>query len=98
MKNASWKSPAFKSYPLLRTNYESLEHMATVINKTSSYISNRFRDPIRLAFTANDQHLLLLGMQMADTPENREKVFENGRQRGIEYQMFLNRGSDEENG
>ena len=96
MKNAHENSPAYKAYPYLRSNYESLAQMAKTINKTPAYISGRSCNPKALAFTANEQHLLLLGMGWKDTPENREKIFENGRQRGIDYQMFLEGKSDEE--
>lgn len=96
MNNARASSPAYKAYPILRSNYESQAHMALTINKSIGYVSGRFRNPKALAFTANDQHFLLIGMGWKDTPENREKVFENGRQRGIDYQMFLERKSDEE--
>lgn len=98
MYNGKENCPSYKSYPYLRTNYDSIAEMSKIINRSKGYISNRFCNPIAHAFTANDQHLLLLGMGWKDTPENREKVFENGRQRGIDYQLHLQGRSDEAQG
>lgn len=64
------------NYPILRRSFLTAEDLGYVINKSRSYVFNRFRHPDKYSFTANDQRLLLKELGMENTPENRKKVFD----------------------